>query len=814
MRKIKILIICCLVFVIKTPVIGQAPESFNYQAVVRNNSGELIANQFVGIQIGIIQGSSLGSSVYSETHTVTSNTYGLVNLKIGTGLSSDNFSTIDWSSGPYFIQVKLDISGGTNYQLVGTSQVLSVPFALHSKTAETVSNLNILGTENVFNGWDKDTTDDFNGQYSSLSGAPSNVSHFSNDAGYITGFSEVDGDTINELQSLSQVLNINNDGGYTQIKYISDPTEEQDVATKSYVDELKLLLLAIQAEKGVTDVNGNVYKTVAIGDQIWMAENLRTVRYPNGTPIPNVDDRTQNASGSNNSAWAALESGNHFDDAAYCWYNNDSIQYASKKGALYTWAAAMGATNNISDTAVSSNTVPSNIQGICPDGWHLPSNKEWEQLLDYLASEGFDGTQATALKATFGWGSEFHGTDNYNFSAIPGGMRYSNNGEYYGADYHAKYWTCTQSFSSAASIQSLTDDAYVERYTQDKSLGYSVRCVKDPYTIIKYDIPLEAPYSPIPSDESTEQKSNVILQWKCNNSDVDTFTYNVYLDTLNGSNISASGIKEMFYSPSGLQEGLTYYWKVEVNNGEKLVTSSTWNFTIETGSFADGTAVTDYDGNVYSTVKIGSQVWMAENLRTTHYADGTAIPNIDDRTQNGSGANPSAWIALDNNNTDKAYCWYNNDSITYSQTYGALYSFAAAVNGVPSNGIQHVQGACPDGWHVPSNVEWSKLESFISNDFSSDSLGLALKSLNGWNDYMGESGNGIEYYGFSALPAGARSKYDGLFYSENKSTNFWSSTQRYIEGAFGLSLNYYAKYITKVNNFKSGGYSIRCIRDE
>lgn len=421
-----------------------------------------------------------------------------------------------------------------------------------------------------------------------------------------------------------------------------------------------------------------------------------------------------------------------------------------------------------------------------------------EQLLDYLASDGFKGTQGTALKASSGWDSDFHGIDNYNFAAMPGGGRYHDNGGYYGMGEGVKYWTSTQFYSSFANVQSFSYAAYVEKFIQNKSLGYSVRCVKDSYTIIKSNIPLEAPYNPIPANESIEQKTNVVLQWECNNSDVDTFTYNIYLDTIAGSTLIASDLKKMYYSPSGLQEGITYYWKVEVNNGVKLVASSTWQFTTAIGSSADGTTVTDYDGNVYSTVTIGSQVWMVENLRTTHYADGTAIPNVDDRSQNGSGANPSAWILLDNNNTDNAYCWYNNDSITYSQTYGALYTYATAVNGTPHNGIHNVQGACPDGWHVPSNEEWTKLESYIANDLHSDSIGIALKSLSGWNDYLGESGNGIDYYGFSVTPAGARSKSDGLFYSENQRANYWSSSQRGATGAFGCSLYYYADYVSKV----------------
>ncbi len=130
---------------------------------------------------------------------------------------------------------------------------------------------------------------------------------------------------------------------------------------------------------------------------------------------------------------------------------------------------------------------------------------------------------------------------------------------------------------------------------------------------------------------------------------------------------------------------------------------------------------TDVDGNNYSVVSIGTQIWMAENIRVTRYTDGTAIPLITDN---------DAWDALDNNNTDKAYCWYDNDSISYFQTYGALYTYAAAVNG-DSRG-SNVQGVCPDGWHLPNEDEWTTLENYISDNGHEGSEGTALKTSSGW----------------------------------------------------------------------------------
>jgi hypothetical protein len=119
---------------------AQAPEKMSYQAVIRNTSNQLVISQTVGMRISILQGSSSGTSVYVELQFSTTNANGLVSVEIGTGaLVSGNFATIDWANGPYFIKTETDPLGGTNYTITGVSQLLSVPYALYAKTAETLS---------------------------------------------------------------------------------------------------------------------------------------------------------------------------------------------------------------------------------------------------------------------------------------------------------------------------------------------------------------------------------------------------------------------------------------------------------------------------------------------------------------------------------------------------------------------------------------------------------------------------------------------------------------------------------------------------
>jgi hypothetical protein len=119
---------------------GQAPEGFKYQAVVRDAGNLILNNQSVGMQLTILQGALPGTAVYTETFAPTTNAFGLVNLEIGKGSSTDEFNTIDWAAGSYFIETAVDITGGTSYVVMGTSQLMSVPYALHAKTAENVTN--------------------------------------------------------------------------------------------------------------------------------------------------------------------------------------------------------------------------------------------------------------------------------------------------------------------------------------------------------------------------------------------------------------------------------------------------------------------------------------------------------------------------------------------------------------------------------------------------------------------------------------------------------------------------------------------------
>jgi hypothetical protein len=122
-------------------IYAQTPDALSYQTVIRNSSNQLVINHDIGIKISILQGSVTGTAVYTETHSSSTNANGVASLEVGKGTTSDDFTVIDWSNGPYFIKSEIDpeTAGGSNYTITGTSELLSVPFAHYAKVAEKIA---------------------------------------------------------------------------------------------------------------------------------------------------------------------------------------------------------------------------------------------------------------------------------------------------------------------------------------------------------------------------------------------------------------------------------------------------------------------------------------------------------------------------------------------------------------------------------------------------------------------------------------------------------------------------------------------------
>jgi len=181
--------------------LGQAPQSFNYQAVIRDSSNNIINNQSIGVQIAILQGNANGNSVYTETFSETTNDYGLINLQLGSGVSTDDFNTISWENGPFFIETSIDVNGGSNYLLMGATQIMSVPYAIHSSTSTNSLNDSV-----------QDDDADPNNELQALS--LSNDTLYLSNGGFVdlSSYSQdlvndLDTDTTNEIQTINRVGN-------------------------------------------------------------------------------------------------------------------------------------------------------------------------------------------------------------------------------------------------------------------------------------------------------------------------------------------------------------------------------------------------------------------------------------------------------------------------------------------------------------------------------------------------------------------------------------------------------------------------------
>jgi len=247
--------------------------------------------------------------------------------------------------------------------------------------------------------------------------------------------------------------------------------------------------------------------------------------------------------------------------------------------------------------------------------------------------------------------------------------------------------------------------------------------------------------------------------------------------------------------PSSLPNGSDYTIRIS-STTNSAVYAETPTFTIT--PLASG-SMSDIDGNVYKTITIGTQTWMAENLRTTKYNDGTAIPNVVDAT----------WGSL----TTPAYCWYNNDATTYKVTYGALYNWYAVNTGE----------LAPTGWHVPTDAEWTTLGNYLAaNGYNYDGstsgnyFAKSLAANTNWaiNTGSGSIGNDLSKNnrtGFSAQPGGSRN-ING-FYNVGDDGGWWSSTEGITNYAWVRNLYYYGSILYRYDDIKHDGFSVRCVKN-
>jgi len=197
----------------------------------------------------------------------------------------------------------------------------------------------------------------------------------------------------------------------------------------------------------VSDVDGNTYPTIGIGGQIWMAKNLATTKFQDGTAIPLV---------TGNTTWASLST------AAYCYYNN-SLDNKTNYGGLYNFYTI--------DPSINGN------KNVCPTGWHVPTDMEFITLFMYLG-QGQAG-QKLKESGTSHWLSSNTGTNQSGFSALPGGVRYDGNGMFDQIGYDCLFWSSTSSGVNTVNLQISDNAANVNYTSNNKVFGFSIRCLKN-----------------------------------------------------------------------------------------------------------------------------------------------------------------------------------------------------------------------------------------------------------------------------------------------------------------------------------------------
>ena len=517
----------------------------------------------------------------------------------------------------------------------------------------------------------------------------------------------------------------------------------------------------------VTDIDGNVYNTVQIGTQCWTQSNLKVSKYRNGDNIP---------TGLSNSDWSNTTSG------AYAIYNNDPVN-DGLYGKLYNHYA-------VTDS-----------RGLCPTGWHLPTDGEWNVLVKYLDPNA-DMTCSNCwqsiivgdlLKSTTshssmgGWNPPSTGaTNSVGFTASPGGHR-SNLGGFFNESVSGDWWSASVLADTSAWGRGMySSTSHLYRYGNNRPYGFSVRCLKNNIPQVNTSsVTGVTHFSALVTGEVISEGDQNIIRGFC-------YSTTPSPTISNDTTMNGTGLGIYSGTLKNLTPLTTYYVRAYATNS--IGTSYGTGLSLTTDSLPGvrcpgNPTVTDIDGNLYHTVQIGNQCWTQSNLKVSKYRNGDTIP---------TGLNNSQWSST----TSGAYAIYNNDPVN-DGLYGKLYNHYTVTDS---------RGLCPTGWHVPTDGEWMTLENHLGGP---SVAGGALKSTatqptpGGWNPpYTGATNSS----GFTSLPGGLREYYGDFFYMASNGV-WWSSSVLSGSLAWNRTLYYYNSYFYRGSVSRTGGFSVRCLKD-
>jgi uncharacterized protein (TIGR02145 family) len=489
----------------------------------------------------------------------------------------------------------------------------------------------------------------------------------------------------------------------------------------------------------ITDIDGNVYTSVTIGNQTWMVENLKTTHYRNGDAIANITDNT---------AWGALTSG------AWCDYSNLAAN-GNIYGHLYNWYA-------VNDS-----------RKIAPVGWHLPSEQELIALTDFLGGESEAGAKLKKTGTSNWLSPNTAATNESGFTALPGGYRAAN-GSFNDLGAMFSVWSTTQSsISNAWGRLLISAGGQVLHENWTKNLGFSIRCIRNgaPTVTTSAVSGITTTTATAGGNVVSDGGESVLARGVCwSISPNPTIALSTKTTETSNSGTIASALTD-------LSANTKYYIRAYATNAFGTSYGDEVNFT----TTAESTTVTDIDGNVYAAVTIGTQTWMAENLKTTKYRDGSSITNVKDL----------GWSFF----PKEGWCDYEN-IVANGTKYGHIYNWYA---------VSDSRNIAPVGWHVATDAEWTTLESYISDNLGSSlNVAKALAASTEWTTHstIGNVGNNIALNnstGFSALPGGYRSN-DGTFFAANNLSFWWSSTTDGSNRAWYRQMSYNSNLLSR-NSF-------------
>ncbi|MDP4267961.1 MAG: FISUMP domain-containing protein [Bacteroidota bacterium] len=465
------------------------PKGISYQAIVRDLQGNILPNRNVAIKVSLLLENSIsGAIVYSETHKVTSNQFGLINLMIGKGIPlSGDFEKIDWSKGIFFSKIEIDINGGTDYELVGVSQMLSVPYALYAeKAGRTISDsIPLSPLKNIIQEYSQSEIDTMKPKNLILifNKSTCKLNYYINSIWF-----ELNNNAINKINAnagpdqiipnktkaiLNAVLPLNFSGKWIVIsgdggsfsndslpnavftgKEKTDYKLQWTIKNKCYSTSAILSVSFTDACYNMVKLkdtrDNREYKIVSIGKQCWMQENL------------NVGIRIDSAAPSTNNK--KIEK--------YCYRDFESN--CNIYGGLYNWYEMMSYID-------PNDNHTSNIQGICPSGWHVPDIPEWDTLVTFMGGSGVAGWRLKEAGNSH-WTGTDKGADNKSgFTALPAGIRKADT-KYYNLGINTYFWSASKVDNDnfyAVKLSGMYEGESYPRQNYHKYYGLSVRCLKN-----------------------------------------------------------------------------------------------------------------------------------------------------------------------------------------------------------------------------------------------------------------------------------------------------------------------------------------------